>query len=53
VRQVRRLTRDAEFAQAQSAFTPPSGPPGTAPAAARTEASPPRSPQAQATRSAA
>jgi hypothetical protein len=53
VRQVRRLTREAEFAQAQAAFGPHSGPPGAAPAAAQTEASPPRSPQAQATRSAA
>ena len=53
LRQVRRLTREAEFAQAQSAFAPQAGPPGAAPAAAQTEASPPRSPQAQATRSAA
>ena len=35
VRQVRRLTREAEFAQAQSAFAPQAGPPGAAPAAAR------------------
>ena len=53
VRQVRRLTREAEFAQAQSAFAPHAGSPEAAPAAAQTEASPPRSPQGQTARSAA
>jgi hypothetical protein len=53
VRQVRRLTREAEFAQAKSAFVPHAGSPEAAPAAAQTEASPPRSPQGQTARSAA
>jgi hypothetical protein len=53
VRQVRRLTREAEFAQAQSAFGPQAGSPDAVPAAAQTADISPRSPQPQAARSAA
>jgi hypothetical protein len=52
-RQVRRLTREAEFAQAQSAFGPQAGSTAAVPAAAQTADSSPRSPQPQAARSAA
>ncbi len=53
VRQVRRLKREPEFTQAQSAFESKAGSPATAPVAAESEASSPRSPPAQATRTAA
>ena len=53
LRQVRRLTREPEFAQAHSAFAPQAGSAGAPPAATQTEASPLRPPQAQAARPAA
>jgi hypothetical protein len=53
VRQVRRLKREPEFAQAQSAFESKAASSAAASVAAETEASSPRSPQAQATTKAA
>ena len=53
VHQVRRLKREHEFTQARSAFNSKAGSAGAASVAAETEASPPRSQQAQATRTAA
>jgi hypothetical protein len=52
VRQVRRLKREPEFTQAHSAFESKPGSPAAS-VAAETEASSPRSPHAQATRTAA
>lgn len=53
VRQVRRLKREPEFTQAHSAFESNAGAPDAASFAAETEASSPRSPHAQTTRTAA
>lgn len=53
VRQIRKLKREPEFTQAHSAFASTASAPGAASVAAEPEVSPSRSPQVQATRTAA